>query len=65
MTRMRARSFTAERLDQTAESVFLKVYADGQALQRAESQLPGADKSYTFTVKLKPGLIRYRVEFGG
>jgi hypothetical protein len=29
-----------------------------------ESQKLAADKSYAFTVKLKPGLIKYKVEFG-
>ena len=50
-------------LDQAADSVFLKVYADGTAY-RTESQKLAADKAYAFTVKLKPGLIKYRVEFG-
>ncbi len=46
-----------------AEPVFLKVYADGKPL-KTENQQPKADKSYAFTVKLKPGLIIYKVEFG-
>lgn len=46
-----------------ADSVFLKVYADDKLFSRT-SRRPGADKSYTFTVKLKPGLIKYRVELG-
>jgi len=50
-------------LDQPADSVFLTVYADGKVFKK-ESQKPGADKAYAFTVKLKPGLIKYKVEFG-
>ncbi len=50
-------------LGQDADSVFLKVYADDK-LFAAESRQLAADNSYAFTVKLKPGLIRYRVEFG-
>jgi hypothetical protein len=50
-------------LAQAAESVFLRIYAD-ERLYRAESRELAADKSYAFTVKLKPGLVRYRVEFG-
>jgi hypothetical protein len=50
-------------LDQAADSVFLKVYADDR-LFRAERQKLSADKAYAFTMKLKPGLIQYKVEFG-
>ena len=46
-----------------ADSVFLKVYADDKPFS-STTQKPGPDKSYTFAVKLKPGLIKYRVEFG-
>ena len=45
------------------DSVFLKVYADDQLI-KTESQKLAADQSYAFTVKLKPGLIKYKVEFG-
>ena len=44
-------------------SVFLKVYADDKLI-KTESQEPKADKTYAFVVKLKPGLIQYKVEFG-
>ena len=44
-------------------SVFLKLYAD-EKLIKTESRKLAADRSYAFTVKLKPGLIRYKVEFG-
>jgi len=50
-------------LEQPAEAVFLKVYADDK-LVKTESQQPAADKTYAFTVKLKPGLIKYKMEFG-
>jgi len=50
-------------IDQPADSVFLKVYADDKPY-KGESQKPKADKSYAFAVKLKPGLVKYKVEFG-
>ena len=51
------------RLDAAADAVFLKVYAGDKPFANETKQLP-ADRSYAFTVKLKPGLIAYRVEFG-
>jgi len=50
-------------LTDSPESVFLKLYADDKPIE-TESQKPNADKSYAFAVKLKPGLIIYKVEFG-
>jgi hypothetical protein len=50
-------------LSSPADSVFLKVYADDKLL-KTETQKPTAEKGYAFTVKLKPGLIKYKVEFG-
>jgi hypothetical protein len=50
-------------LDQSADTVFLKVFADDK-LYQTESRKLAADRSYAFAVKLKPGLIKYRVEFG-
>ena len=50
-------------LSEPAESVFLNVYADGQ-LHASESSPLAAERAYAFAVKLKPGLVRYRVEFG-
>jgi hypothetical protein len=50
-------------LEQAADAVFLKVYADDK-IYKTKSQKPGPDKAYAFTVKLKPGLIKYRAEFG-
>ena len=46
-----------------AETVFLKLYADDK-LVKTETQKPKADKSYTFVLKLKAGLVKYKVEFG-
>ena len=50
-------------LSETADSVFLKVYADDKIF-KTESQKLNADSTYAFSVKLKPGLIKYKVEFG-
>lgn len=50
-------------LDTPADSIFLRVYADDKPF-KTEDQKPGAGKAYAFTVKLKPGLIKYKVEFG-
>ena len=50
-------------LTEPADSVFIKVYADGKPYQ-GQSIKVGANKSYAFTLKLKPGLIHYQVEFG-
>ncbi|HSU67859.1 MAG TPA: DUF2341 domain-containing protein, partial [Tepidisphaeraceae bacterium] len=51
------------KLDRPAESVFLRLYADDQ-LATTETHPLGADRAYAFAVKLKPGLIKYKVEFG-
>jgi len=50
-------------LSSAAESVFLKLYADDKLI-KTETQKPTADKSYALSLKLKPGLIKYKVEFG-
>jgi len=50
-------------LTEKADAVFLKLYADDKLVSSTD-QKPGSDGSYAFGVKLKPGLIRYRVEFG-
>jgi hypothetical protein len=61
--------FCNGRLSEAAEpyqglaSVFLKLYADDKLI-KTERARPGADKSYALAVKLKPGLIKYKVEFG-
>ena len=51
------------RLDESADVVFLRVSADDKPF-KSETQSLAADKSYAFAVKLKPGLVKYRVEFG-
>ncbi len=50
-------------LDTAADSVFLRLYADDKLVSTATAK-PAADKSYTLSAKLKPGLIKYKVEFG-
>ena len=50
-------------LTDQVDTVFVKVYADGKPV-KTEIQHPKADKSYAFSIKLKPGLIIYKVEFG-
>ena len=50
-------------LAEMADSVFLKLYAD-ETLVKTETAKPNADQSYAFSAKLKPGLIKYRIEFG-
>jgi hypothetical protein len=51
------------RLDAAADSVFAKLYADDKLI-KTETAKPGADMNYALAVKLKPGLIKYRTEFG-
>jgi len=51
------------KLAEKTSAVFLKVYADDK-LYRREQQPLAADQTYRLAVKLKPGLIKYRVEFG-
>ncbi|MCY3018859.1 MAG: DUF2341 domain-containing protein [Planctomycetota bacterium] len=50
-------------LAEPADVVFLKLYA-GEELVKTETQKPTADKAYAFSIPLKPGLIKYRIEFG-
>jgi hypothetical protein len=50
-------------LTEAADAVFLKLYADDKLVHTATAK-PAADKSYALSVKLKPGLIKYKVEFG-
>ncbi len=51
------------KLVQPADAVFLRLYADDRLL-KTETQQIAADKTYVLAVKLKPGLIKYRVDFG-
>ncbi|MEO1993655.1 MAG: DUF2341 domain-containing protein, partial [Planctomycetaceae bacterium] len=46
-----------------ADSVYLKVHANGK-LFASEQQPVKADGRYAFAVKLKPGLIKYKVSMG-
>jgi hypothetical protein len=50
-------------LSNAAESVYLKLYADDKLIN-TETLKPAADNAYAFTVKIKAGLIKYKVEFG-
>jgi Carbohydrate esterase, sialic acid-specific acetylesterase len=50
-------------LDTAADSVFLRLYADDKLVHTATAK-PDTEKSYALSVKLKPGLIKYKVEFG-
>lgn len=50
-------------LKDAADGVFLKLYADGKLIDTASAK-PAADKSYALSHSLKPGLVKYKVEFG-
>ncbi|HWE03620.1 MAG TPA: DUF2341 domain-containing protein [Tepidisphaeraceae bacterium] len=50
-------------LSEPADGVFIRVYVDDH-VYKDESHKVGADRAYAFAVKLKPGLVRYKVEFG-
>lgn len=50
-------------LTEAADSVFLKVYADDKLIKTEAAKL-AADNSYTLSTRLKPGLIKYKAEFG-
>ncbi len=50
-------------LSEAVSSVYLKVFADEQ-LYKTESTDLQADRKYALEVKLKPGLVKYRIEFG-
>ncbi len=49
------------RLESAADEVELTLYADGKKTQTLHQKL-AADGAYAFTLKLTPGLIKYRVE---
>lgn len=51
------------KLAAAADKVFVKLYADDK-LVKTETAKPGADMTYALAVKLRPGLIKYRTEFG-
>jgi len=48
-------------LKEAADAVLFHVYA-GDQLFKKESSKPTADRAYAFSVKLKPGLIQYKVQ---
>ena len=50
-------------LAEAGDSVYLKVYADDKLYAEEERDL-ATDRTYAFSVKLKAGLVKYRVEFG-
>ncbi|MCF7731581.1 MAG: DUF2341 domain-containing protein [Akkermansiaceae bacterium] len=50
-------------LARAADTLFLKLYADDKLIQTLDQQ-PTAENTYAFTAKLKPGLIKYKVELG-
>ncbi|MCE9608812.1 MAG: DUF2341 domain-containing protein [Chthoniobacter sp.] len=50
-------------LAEAADTVFLKVYADDKPYNTATAK-PAPDKTYSLSAKLKPGLVKYKVEFG-
>lgn len=50
-------------LSEKADSAFLRVFADDQPFHSATIPL-AADRKYAFSVKLKPVLVKYRLEFG-
>ncbi len=63
MTRTKGRLYYNGTLEEAADTVFLKVTADDKPYQSVSAKV-AADKSYALTVKLKPGLVKYKVEFG-
>ncbi|MEI6235013.1 MAG: DUF2341 domain-containing protein [Planctomycetota bacterium] len=50
-------------LGENSDEVFLKLYADDKMI-KTETAKVGADKSFVLSTNLKPGLIKYKVEFG-
>jgi hypothetical protein len=50
-------------LSEAADSVFLKLYADDKFVL-TETAKPAADRSYTLSMRLRAGLIKYKIEFG-
>ncbi|MSR50270.1 MAG: hypothetical protein CK551_02855 [Planctomycetaceae bacterium] len=53
--------FCSGTLSEPSSELVLKVFADEKVF-KTETQKPGAGGIYAFTVKLKPGLIKYRIE---
>ena len=51
------------KLAEPADQVFLKLSADDKPVTEL-TQKPGEGGAYGFAMKLKPGLVKYKVEFG-
>jgi hypothetical protein len=51
------------KLDAAAERVFVRLYADDKLI-KTETAKPDSNMTYALAVRLKPGLIKYRTEFG-
>jgi hypothetical protein len=51
------------RLAVAADSVFLRLFADGKVVRTVTAK-PDSEGRYALSVRLKPGLIKYRVQFG-
>ncbi|WP_246539565.1 DUF2341 domain-containing protein [Telmatocola sphagniphila] len=51
------------KLTESAESVFLKLYAEDRLIETL-NQKPNGENRYAFTVKLPAGLVKYRVDLG-
>lgn len=52
----------AGKLADAADSVFVRVFADDRLFATQSANVP-ADKTYSLSVKLKAGLVKYRAEF--
>lgn len=55
--------YYAGKLSQMAESVYLKLYANDELVSTLSQKL-AEDRAYSLSTILKPGLIKYRTEFG-
>ncbi len=50
-------------LEAPADEVFLRVFCDDRPFATVTA-VPGKDSTYALAAKLRPGLVKYRVEFG-
>jgi hypothetical protein len=50
-------------LTAAADSVFLRVYCEDKLQEQVTRELAGG-KAYALSARLKPGLVKYRIEFG-
>lgn len=50
-------------LAEPAAEVFLKVFCDDKPFAETSAK-PGADRRYALSIRLRAGLVKYRVEFG-